>query len=186
MSKDSVILERRFVPEGTLVMKQGDQGNCSYLIQSGSVQVFMEKDGRRVILTKLELGQIFGEMALIFDEPRTASVIALEDTNLIAITRQNFERKLNNTDPTIRAIVTMLTQRIITANNSLTKSASSIDELIDTTQLVFQNVLMSMPEMQRGPFEDKVLPKLGDFLDAVRAYQPRKKPETDEEEEKES
>ena len=69
-SKDTIILERRFVPEGTLVMRQGEEGYSAYLIQSGSVGIYSEQDGRKVELARLQAGQIFGEMALIFDEPR--------------------------------------------------------------------------------------------------------------------
>ncbi|MCB9981372.1 MAG: cyclic nucleotide-binding domain-containing protein, partial [Rhodospirillales bacterium] len=118
MSRGStVILERRFVPKGTLIMEEGEPGNCAYLIQSGVVEVFTQNEGRELRLAKLDLGQIFGEMALIFDELRTASVRALEDCNLIVITRQSFQAKLGKTDPTIAAIVKMLTQRVISANN---------------------------------------------------------------------
>ncbi|HRQ60205.1 MAG TPA: cyclic nucleotide-binding domain-containing protein, partial [Alphaproteobacteria bacterium] len=133
MSKDSIILERRFVPQGTLVMRQGDPGNSAYLIQSGSVSVFTEHEGKTIELAKLELGQIFGEMALIFDDPRTASVKAMEDCNLIVITRQSFKQKLDRSDPTIRAIVVMLTQRIVTANNALLAKKSNLTDLVDTS-----------------------------------------------------
>lgn len=119
MAKDSTILERRFVPAGTMVIRQGDRGNSAYLIQSGSVRIFTENEGKRIEFARLEMGQIFGEMALIFDDPRTASVEALEDCNLIVITRQTFKQKLDRSDPTIRAIVVMLTQRIVTANNAM-------------------------------------------------------------------
>ena len=39
MARDTVILERRYVPKGTLVLKEGEDGNCAYLVQSGSVTV---------------------------------------------------------------------------------------------------------------------------------------------------
>lgn len=120
-SHDTIILERRFVPEGTLVMRQGDPGNCAYLIQSGSVVVYAEGDEKRTQLAKLGPGEIFGEMALVFDETRSASVKAAEDTNLIVLTREAFRQKLNKTDPTIKAIVGMLIKRVTAANKKITK-----------------------------------------------------------------
>lgn len=173
MGSDSIILERRFVPEGTLVMRQGEPGNCAYLIQSGSVRVYTEHDGKRVDLAKLDLGQIFGEMALIFDEPRTASVIATEDCNLIVLTRQTFKSKLEKSDPTIRAIVTMLTQRIISANNTVVNKKSGIQDLVETTRIIYQNTLVSLPRSQQRTFQNAVLPKLDDFFSAVRSFQER-------------
>ena len=91
MSKESaVILERRFVPEGTLILRQGEPGNSAYLIQSGSVSVYTEHDGKTIELAKLELGQIFGEMALIDREPRSASVTSVDDTRLLVMKRPDF------------------------------------------------------------------------------------------------
>ena len=176
MSKDSIILERRFVPQGTLVMRQGDPGNSAYLIQSGSVSVFTEHEGKTIELAKLELGQIFGEMALIFDDPRTASVKAMEDCNLIVITRQSFKQKLDRSDPTIRAIVVMLTQRIVTANNALLAKKSNLTDLVDTSKIIYDNVLSSLPATQKRTFENAVLPKLDDLLKAIGEFQQRFSP----------
>jgi CRP/FNR family cyclic AMP-dependent transcriptional regulator len=169
----TVILERRFVPEGTLIMKQGDQGNSAYLIQSGSVEVYTESEGKVIRLARLELGQIFGEMALIFDDPRAASVRALEDCNLIVITRAAFREKLERSDPTIKAIVQMFSKRIVSSNNAMVNKKSDITDLVDTTQIIFQNVLAELPRTQQRTFQNAVLPKLDDFLNAVRSFQGR-------------
>lgn len=110
-----IILERRFVPEGTVIIEEGEQAFCAYLVQSGSVLVYKTKeDGSVKELATLGTGQICGEMALIHDETacRTANVKTLQDCNLIVINRAAFEAKLENTDPTIKAIVEMLVDRI--------------------------------------------------------------------------
>lgn len=175
MSKDTVILERRFVPEGTLIMRQGEEGNCAYLIQSGTVKVYTENDGKRVDLAKLTAGEIFGEMALIFDESRSASVKAIEDCNLIILTRQTLQQKLERSDPTVRAIITMLTQRVITSNNEVINKKSDIQDMIDTTKIIYQNVLAALPRSQQRTFQNGVLPKLDDFFNAIRSFQERYK-----------
>lgn len=123
-SHDAHILERRAVPKGTFVMREGDPGNCAYLIQSGVVKVFTEKDDKKTVLATLEAGEIFGEMALVFDEPRSASVVAAEETNLIVITREMFKQKLHKTDPTIKAIIGMLIKRVTQTNERVVKSNS--------------------------------------------------------------
>jgi CRP/FNR family transcriptional regulator, cyclic AMP receptor protein len=169
----SIILERRFVPEGTLIVKQGESGESAYLVQSGAVEVFTEHEGQTIRLAKLELGQIFGEMALIFDAPRAASVRALEDCNLIVITRQSFRDKLERSDPTIRAIVQMFAQRIASANNAMVNKKSDMADLVETTQVIFQNVLATLPRTQQRTFQNAVMPKLDDFLNAVRSFQTR-------------
>lgn len=168
--ESSIVLERRFVPEGTMIMRQGEPGNSAYLIQSGCVSVYTEHEGKIVELAKLDLGQIFGEMALIFDDPRTASVKALEDCNLIVITRQSFQQKLNRSDPTIKAIVGMLSQRIVTANNAVVNKQSDMTDMVDTVNVIYQNVLATLPRSQQRTFQNGVFPKLEEFLNAVKAF----------------
>jgi len=169
MSKrSSVILERQYIPKGTLIMKQGDPGNTAYLLQSGTVEVFTECSGKEISLATLDMGQIFGEMALIFDgEPRTASVRALEDCNLIVITRHSFEEKLSKSDPTIQAIIRMLTKRVASSNNAMVTRESEVVDLVETSRIIYQNVISGLPEERQDAFRDEVLPKLNAFLEAL-------------------
>lgn len=167
---NSIILERRFVPEGTTIMREGEKADCAYLIQSGQASVYSDHDGKKIELAKLEQGQIFGEAALIFNAPRTASVDALDDMNLIVITRQTLEHKLNQSDPTIRALVEMLINRVVSVNNTILGSQSDSDDLLDTGKIIYENVLAALPEDQKDDFQKQVLPKLDGFLDAVRTF----------------
>ncbi len=122
MAKDTVILERQFAPKGTVIIEQGDSAFFAYLIQSGSVVVYKEKDGETVELAKLETGEICGEMALINEGTRSASVKTLEDCNLILISRTTFEEKLQKSDPTIQAMMKMLINRITGINDKAFKA----------------------------------------------------------------
>jgi CRP-like cAMP-binding protein len=120
MSKDNrVILERRFVPKGGVFIKQGDEAYSAYLIQSGLVSVYSKVDDEVLELAQLGAGEICGEMALVSDGCRTASVKALEDCNLIVITRTAFEEKLSRLDPTIYAIINMLISRLKKLNDAV-------------------------------------------------------------------
>ncbi|NCC21188.1 MAG: cyclic nucleotide-binding domain-containing protein [Alphaproteobacteria bacterium] len=169
--KDNVILERRFISRGSTIIRQGDDGTAAYLIQSGSVRVFTsDEQGREVDLAKLGAGQIFGEMALVFDAPRTANVQAIGDCNLVVITRETFRQKLVKSDPTVRAIVEMLARRIIDTNNTIINRKKTVEELVETTGSVYQNVLQALPRHQKRTFENAVQPKLQEFLTAVRQF----------------
>ena len=174
MPKETVILERSYVPKGSLIVKEGDDGNCAYLVQSGKVTVFTYNNDVRVDLATFEVGEIFGELSLIFDEPRSASVIADEDCNLIVITRQTLKQKLDNSDPTVRAIVEMLTKRILSVNNTLVNKQSDLDDLINTSRIIYQNVLTALPRSKQRDFQNAVLPKLDEFLDGIREFQTSK------------
>lgn len=173
--RDTVILERRFVPRAALIMHEGEPGNCAYLVQSGTVRIITknQEDGREVELARLGAGQIFGEMALVFDAPRTASVQAVEDCNLIIITRESFRHKLLKSDPTVKAIIEMLTRRIIDSNNTIINKKSDIDDMILTANTIYQNVLQALPKPQQRTFQNAVVPRLKEFLDAVRSFRDR-------------
>lgn len=171
--RDPVVLERRFVPKGSSIIEQGEQGNCAFLIQSGTVSIFTKKDDgeQEIDLATIGAGSIFGEMALLFDGPRTASAKALEDCNLIILTRRVFDQKLEKSDPTVRALLTMLTERIINANNTLMNKKTDIEDLTETSHIIYDNVLNALPRTQQRMFQAAVLPKLTAFLEAIGHFQ---------------
>ena len=129
MARDRIILERRFVPKGSTIIKEGDEGYAAYLIQSGEVDVYStSEDGNRIALAKLGTGEICGEMALIGDGVRSASVCAASDCNLVVITRVAFEEKLKRSDATVRAVMKMLIRRIISSNEERRTNADQEKE----------------------------------------------------------
>ena len=127
MSQESIILERRVVPEGALIMRQGDEGHCAYLVQSGKVSVYTISGDKNIELAVLGPGEIFGEIALIFDEKRTACVRALEETTLVVMNRSVFKSKLKEVDPTIRAVISALTKRLISGNEFIASTKDPMD-----------------------------------------------------------
>lgn len=174
-NKESAILERRFVPMGSVIMREGERGNNAFLIQSGHVKVYVEKEGKAIELARMGVGQIFGEMALVFDEPRTATVEALEDCNLIVISRQTLQQKLDKSDPTVRAIVPMLMKRILSANNAMLNKRNTVEEMIEIVNTIYENLQSTLGAAHRKTLQNAVLPKLEDFLNAARAFDERYK-----------
>lgn len=79
-------LVRVEVPAGTAVVTQGDDGDELFVIEAGSVEV--TQDGR--LLRTQDAGSFFGEIALLYDTPRSATVTALTDTTLLALHRDAF------------------------------------------------------------------------------------------------
>lgn len=85
--------QKKHFPKNTVILNEGDRSDSFYLIDSGKVKVLLEDDqGREVVLNILEEGDYFGEMALIDDESRSATVIAMDDTNLTLVSMQDFTR----------------------------------------------------------------------------------------------
>lgn len=171
--KNTAILERRFAPKGQVVIREGEYGQDAYLVQSGEVSVFITKDGEDVELARLGAGQIVGEMAFVFDAPRTASVRAVQDSNLIVISRQQFQEKLKESDPTVRAIVQMLSQRILDSNNTLLDKKSDLSDLKETARVIYQNIAVKLTRNQQRNFQNTVLPHLEALLDSLDTFQER-------------
>ena len=83
----------------------GQAGDCAYLIESGAVNIISGSGDRVVVLDSLTAGDIFGEMALLDDKPRSASAIATKATNCVLITKTDFKTHFNNADPFTRAML---------------------------------------------------------------------------------
>ncbi|HRI09553.1 MAG TPA: cyclic nucleotide-binding domain-containing protein, partial [Nannocystaceae bacterium] len=73
-------------PAGAQIIREGEVGDAAYSILSGRVEAYREADGERVSLRVMGPGEVFGETAIFASSPRTASVVALEDSALIIIT----------------------------------------------------------------------------------------------------
>ena len=89
----TTMVSRRSAARGTTIMAGGDATDSLYIVLSGRLKVMMsDSDGKEVILTILGPGEIFGEMGLIDDEPRSASVVSIEPCELLSLSKRDFKR----------------------------------------------------------------------------------------------
>jgi EAL domain-containing protein (putative c-di-GMP-specific phosphodiesterase class I) len=95
-------LDRIAVSAGTLLFGEGDIGSCAYLISSGRLEIFLAREGHDVVLATRGRGEIVGEMAIIDNRPRSASVRVLEDSELLAVTAEQIAHRIAETDPILR------------------------------------------------------------------------------------
>lgn len=86
---------RKSFPRGTTIIAAGDVTDSLYVVISGRLKVMISDDeGREVILAILGPNEFFGEMGLIDDAPRSASVVALEACELLSLSKRDFRRCL--------------------------------------------------------------------------------------------
>ena len=115
-------MEHEFFPEtltrrfgaGEVIFREGDPGRHMYAVRSGSVE-FRQKNaqGESVLLRRIGAGQLFGEIALIEDVPRTADAIALEDgTELVEIDHAHFVYLTGQQPAFAIMVMQMLSQRL--------------------------------------------------------------------------
>ena len=91
----SSLATTRTYPKNTIIISEGDDSDSLYAILSGKVKVFLsDDDGREIIINILGDGQYFGELALIDDAERSASVMTLEDSSFLIISKEAFKTAL--------------------------------------------------------------------------------------------
>jgi len=86
---ESGIKNQHFEP-GDFVFQQGDLGDSAYVIEDGECEVLREQNGKQEVLATLRRGEYFGEMALLADKTRNASVRARTALNVLIIPKQDF------------------------------------------------------------------------------------------------
>ena len=85
---------------GEYIVRQGDTGNCMYVIQSGKVEIVRETNGKDIRLRVAGPNEFFGEMALVENSVRSASVRALERARIMQIDKRTFLRRVHE-DPSL-------------------------------------------------------------------------------------
>ena len=106
------VARERAYPKNSVILFEDDPGDALYVVRQGQVKVVLiGEDGREVILSVLGEGDFFGEMALIDDEPRSAHVIAMGDSTLLVLRREDFQGLLLQTPAIALAMLRELTRR---------------------------------------------------------------------------
>src|SRR5713101_5152038 len=97
---------------GQEVVRQGDTGVGAFIIRSGKVEIVQDRDGSEQKIATLGPGEIFGEMALLDEFPRSATVRAVEPTTCLGIQRWHFRGILESHPQIALALLPVLTRRI--------------------------------------------------------------------------
>ncbi|MBN2397492.1 MAG: Crp/Fnr family transcriptional regulator [Deltaproteobacteria bacterium] len=106
-------LKRRSLKKGEALFRKGDEGTSLYIVKSGSVKVVLPSEmGDEVAAAILAEGDFFGEMALLDGMPRSADVVALEPSELLALNQKDFLAFLTGNEGAILAIFSYLSLRL--------------------------------------------------------------------------
>lgn len=107
------IVHRKRHPRSTVIFQQGDPGDEFLVLIEGSVKVeLMNAEGKELTLTILQPYQFLGELALLDDVPRSATVVALENTTFLVISKQDFYHMLQTYPGMSVPILRHLTRRL--------------------------------------------------------------------------
>ena len=111
--------------KGEVIFRQGETGNCMFVIQKGEVEALAEADGREVRLRTMGPNEFFGEMALFEKAVRTATIRATKPTHVLTIDKKNFLGGIHE-DPSLAfRIVETMSHRIRDLTDRLAKYEES-------------------------------------------------------------
>lgn len=103
--------DRKHLDAGTVLFRGGEYGDAAYLIETGSVEVYLERDCGETVLARRGPGEIVGEMAMLDGRPRSAAARAITDANLIVITEDAIARRFDAMDPVLKMCVSVVLAR---------------------------------------------------------------------------
>jgi CRP-like cAMP-binding protein len=92
----AALLQTEIYNKDEVVFREGDSGDRFYIIESGEVIITRERDGKPVEISRRRAGEYLGEIALLQNTPRTATVVAAEDVTLLSLEREFFLNLVSN------------------------------------------------------------------------------------------
>ncbi len=117
-------LGKKYV-DGQIIIEQDDVGDCMYVIQSGSVVVFTNRDNKEIFISELAEGDFFGEMALFEPRRRAATVRAKGEAIIMTIDKKTLLRRIQQ-DPTMAFhIIEKMSSRIRHGDEIITRIKGS-------------------------------------------------------------
>lgn len=109
--------------KNTVIIERGDEANTLFVLVEGSVKTYVADDsGREIVLNELGPGTQLGELALLADIPRTASVMTVEESVLLVLTKRSFMQCLADHPNIAFNLIRLLVQR----TRELTETVSEL------------------------------------------------------------
>ena len=141
--------DSRFFEKGDWVFREGSVGREAYLIKQGRVALTRTLEGQEVVLDNLGPGNIFGEMAVISGEPRTAGARAESDTELVVIDRGLVNRALDQSPPLVRQLVDHFFERL-KATTARISTRTTPDAMLAAGEVLDMMLLVRALEEERS------------------------------------
>lgn len=120
MSKDKFQISFN---EGTTIFIEGEAGECAYIVQEGTVDLYALLNGQSVSLTQFNKGDLFGEMALIDNQLRSGTAVAASDVTLLRVPKNYIETRIDKSDDIVSALLKVVLNRFREMRDRLAKVA---------------------------------------------------------------
>ncbi|MCE3233723.1 MAG: cyclic nucleotide-binding protein [Rickettsiaceae bacterium] len=134
-------------PAGAVIFKENEKPDGVYFILSGGVEISRSEAGQKISLARLGPDAVFGEMALIDSQPRSATVTTIAPTECMKGTADNFAILLSNVDPVIRnamqQIVTIIRAKNKTRKTKMTPNDTAMLNSLKAQAMQIRQQLLS-------------------------------------------
>ena len=167
-------LDRTRVSAGGLVFREGEAGDRAYVIERGVVEISALRGGRAVVVARLHDGDLFGEMALIDGQVRSATARALCDTELVVVKRDQVASKIESADPVLRLFMSVILERLRRANRLMdlrvegrasSQPVTDMDQARDHIRELAMDRIRVEQELHRGVADSELVLRLQPITD---------------------
>lgn len=121
--------------KGDVIFHGGDHSDCAYIIEQGQVEIYVESSD--TILDILSEGELFGEMGVLDQSPRSTSARAITELTLLEVKTEQITNRLAESDPIVKALVGVLLKRfrsMLPKQNMAVKSNSLLDQVASVVE----------------------------------------------------
>ncbi len=109
----------RLYTDGEIIIKQGEKGNCHYVIQDGKVDVILETPEGDIRVAQLGETDFFGEMGLFEEDVRSCTVRAVGEATILTIDKRNFLKSIHRDSSLAYRLLEKMAHRLREANKKL-------------------------------------------------------------------
>jgi len=169
----SSMTSSRKIPAKTIFIEEGSDSDVAYLISKGSARVFkITDDGEEINLSIAEPGELIGEMSMIEEIPRSASVQALQELLVLTISKANFMKVLNDHPKIAIRILQLFSKRIRKVDERLEEvmTQNLIQRVFKTLQILakyFPNGEITLNQEELAPIIGATRPRITEALHAL-------------------
>ena len=115
--------ERHNLVAGDVIFNSGDISNGAYIVLSGQLEVSIDKDGSKKVIGSVDVGDLVGEVGILSNVPRTATVSAVDNASVLLLTREIFTDLIKTNSSVNEKVIGLLSERLASATIELSQSA---------------------------------------------------------------
>ena len=166
------VLNRIVYAAGRTVIEQGDTGMRAYFIESGRVEVIVEDPPHQLKVTELGAGDIFGEMSLLSNDTRTATVKAVKATTVTVISHEDLQERIEKIDDKLlKALIKVLVKRLQDTTQGQMHQYKSLSEFQGRITGMVDRVQAGIDMDDRDAFRSEIEPLLDQMQAVFDKYQ---------------